>query len=281
LDPPISMALLRFISTCEALVILLIAFNHRAACADSAVQIDAAARSMAAVPTMPPRPNTLPSCENPLNGKGGYEPVCPSGYFRCCATCKGAPCFSEKGLYLSWRGIRECIKCSPGDYCKGCDTFQRCRPSDVVGRTGPRISPTGATRPQDCEICPTGYEADLHRAVCVKKWTHVCNAKYVKRCVRNCWAEEPKRMKNLNPCEKMKCQIYCAKQWDGACAAAFKTECLYRKTGPGIYDLYSADEEWLTDCSVDCDGAFSSHRLSTLALLCWAAVAIAGALHRD
>lgn len=225
--------------------------------------------------TMPPRPNTLPDCEDPVSEKSGYEPICPAGYFRCCATCKGATCFSEKGLHLSWRGIRECAKCAPGDYCTGCDTYKRCRPSEIVGRIGPKISPGGATRRQDCETCPAGYEADILRAKCVKKWTDVCNAKYVARCTRNCRSMDVTRMKNLNFCEKMQCQLYCAKRWSDACAKAFSFECNYRKQGPSEYDLYSAAEEWLMDCAVDCNGALSTNRLPLLLLLTWIVLAIA------
>jgi len=218
---------------------------------------------------MPPRPNTMPECPDPVSGKGGYEPVCPLGYFRCCATCPGATCFSEKGLHLSWRGVRECVKCAPGDYCSGCDTYDRCRASEIPSRLGPKISPRGSTRPQACETCPAGYEADLERQRCVKKWTDVCNAKYVGRCVRNCRSTDPTRLKDLNFCERMKCELFCAKRWSDACAKAFNFECEYRKQGPSEYDLFSADEEWLTECDVDCSGTLSTNRLPPLLLLLW------------
>lgn len=234
-------------------------------------QIDDASsesRKLAVVPTMPPRPVTLPTCDDPLTlsgtKKSGYEPLCPKGYFKCCSTCSGAVCFSGKGLEMSWRGIPECVKCMPGDYCEGCDIYKRCPLSEIPGRKGPKITAAGSTRRQDCEICPSGYEADLDRSRCVKKWTHVCSSKYVARCVRNCRAEDPKRMKDLTYCEKMKCQLYCAKMWSDDCVKAFQPECQYRKDGPTEYDLYPGDEEWLTECNVDCSGAVG---LRSLALL--------------
>lgn len=221
----------------------------------------------------------MPECKDPITGKEGYEPFCPPGYFRCCATCKGAVCYSEEGLHRSWRGIKECIRCAPGDFCAGCDTYERCRLSEVKGREGPKIAPAGSTRGQDCEICPTGYEADLKRERCVKKWSDECNTKYVARCTRNCYAEDPKRMKNLNFCERMKCEMFCANLWSSSCAARFKLECEYRKNGPNDYDLYSPDEEWLMDCDVDCNGA-QYIRLSTLALI-WSVACLLSSFLRN
>jgi len=240
-------------------------------CADG----DAAdARMLAAQPTLPPRPNTLPKCKDPVTGKDGYEPVCPLGYFKCCATCKGAVCFSEKGLDLSWRGVRECIRCAPGDFCNGCDTYSRCPQSKIPGRKGAKISPPGSVRPQECEVCPSSYEADIKRTRCVKKWRDVCNEQFVGRCIRNCKAEEPKRMKNLNFCEQMKCQLYCAKRWSDGCAKAYSKECEYRMDGPSAYDI-TEGEQWLTGCNVDCNGGRSSRHVHMVVLLCCVVLALA------
>lgn len=249
------------------LIIISLIQPHKVAC-----QNVSARDLQTAAPTMPPRPNTLPECTDPVTEKGGYEPVCPKGYFRCCATCKGATCFSEKDLFMSWRGVRECVRCPPGYYCKGCDIYEKCRESEIPGRIGPKITPMGSERGQDCEICPAGQEADLELSRCVKRWTDVCNKKFVGRCVRNCRAEDPSRMKNLNFCEKMKCQLFCAMQWSTECAKAFAWECDFRKSGPSPYDLFSEQEEWLTDCNVDCSGAY---QLRSLALLWWAVLSVA------
>lgn len=219
--------------------------------------------------TLPPRPNTLPDCEDPVSGKAGYEPVCPPGYFKCCATCKGARCFSNKGLHLSWRGIRECIRCAPGDFCLGCDTFTRCRLSEIPGREGPKITPPGSTRPQDCETCPSGFQADLERKTCIKKFKHVCNEQFVRRCTRNCKSADILKGKDMDYCERMQCQMYCAKQWSTECAEALSAECIYRKAGPSEFDILVEGEEWLTDCDIDCNSALSVLRLSPLALLLW------------
>ena len=36
-------------------------------------------------------------CPDPIYGADiCYEPVCPPGYFRCCATCYEAPCYGLK-----------------------------------------------------------------------------------------------------------------------------------------------------------------------------------------
>merc|ERR1719265_1301848 len=77
-----------------------------------------------------PRPSSDDTCPcwDPLRDDENicYEPVCPEGYFRCCSTCTSSPCYGTAYMELSWRGLVECIKCYPGDYCGGCDTFQEC-----------------------------------------------------------------------------------------------------------------------------------------------------------
>jgi len=229
---------------------------------------DVSMQVVSVVPTMPPRPNTLPTCEDPMTAKGGYEPVCPPGYFKCCATCKGAMCFSRKGLYMSWRGVRECIRCYPGDFCTGCDVYEKCTESEVPGRQGPKISAEGSTRSQDCEICPAGLQADLSRKRCVRQWTDVCNEKFVTRCVRNCYSEDPSKIKKLTFCESMKCQMFCAKRWSEQCAEAFGGECRFLKEGPGAYDTAASAGEWLhLGCDVDCDGVIASLRLPLMSAL--------------
>jgi len=85
-------------------------------------------------------------------------------------------------------------------------------------------------------------------------------------------------MKNLNFCEMMKCQLYCAKQWSDACVTAFSHECKYRMQGPSEYDLFTEGEEWLTGCNVDCSSALSARHLHIVVLLCCAVLAMAGML---
>jgi len=287
------MALARLMRYSVAMMLLLLVLINSTGANEAAVDFRGALHDVAAdevapedssrqlqeMPTMPPRPQTLLECSHPLTGMPDYESVCPPGYFQCCSTCQHTRCFSEKGLSLSWRGVNECIVCAPGDYCTGCDTFKRCQPSDIPGRIGARVSKAGSIRAQDCEICPAGYEADMIRKTCVKRWTDVCNFKYVKRCVRGCRSPDFTRRKSMNFCEKMQCQMFCANLWSPACAAAFKVECQYRKDGPYPYDIFSYEEEWLNKCDVDCNGALSAHLLHIVVLLCCAAMAMS--LHID
>lgn len=272
------MAHLRLVNAHEvrALLFFLIGLVHDAVCD---FDFDRQLQSMAMSPTLEPRPNDPPACEDPVTGKPGYEPKCPPGYFRCCATCKGAVCFSDAGLVRSWEGKKECKMCEPGDYCSGCDTYDRCRESDVPGREGPKTSPPGAKRPQDCMICPTGQEAHLDRLRCMNKWSEECNEKYVARCVRNCRAEDAVRGKNMTFCERMKCEMFCAKRWSSGCADAFKIECEILKAGPNPVDQYPDWQEWLTGCDVDCSGALQRH-LGAIVLL-WAVLASFRVLHES
>jgi hypothetical protein len=73
----------------------------------------------------------------------------------------------------------------------------------------------------------------------------------------------------------MKCEVFCAKRWSNACAAAFSEECRYRSGGGSEFDALS-EEEWLTDCNVDCNGTQQFH---SVALICWLVVAVVSTLH--
>lgn len=64
--------------------------------------------------------------------------------------------------------------------------------------------------------------------------------------------------------------------WSQACVDAFKVECQYRKDGPYAYDIFSAEEEWLNKCDIDCNGALSAHVLHIVVLL-----SMAMSLHID
>lgn len=273
------MELFRLLQSHErrSFLLFLLGLIHDAACDDwtsnsswdQQLLWDRQLQTIATSVTLEPRPNNPPTCPDPVTEQedSGYEPKCPPGYFRCCATCKGAVCYSETDLVRSWRGIKECKLCAAGDYCEGCDTYEMCRESDVPGREGYKTSPPGSKRPQDCQICPTGQEAHLDRLRCMNKWTDACNEKWVKRCVRNCRAEDPIRGKNMTFCERMKCELFCAKRWSSDCVSAFKTECEFLKAGPNPVDTYPDYQEWLNNgCDVDCSGALQ-HHLGLIALL--------------
>jgi len=210
-----------------------------------------------------PRPS-LPDdcdCQDPEGGDSCYEPVCPPGYFKCCASCKAAPCYSTQMTLLSWRGLPECIPCQNGDYCRGCDTFNKCPPSDQNDREGPRISQLMSTAVSDCESCPAGQEADLDLKKCMNIWTSECNVDYMGRCTRSCRATDRLPAndfgKILSPCERMKCIMYCANSFSGSCARAFGERCVYLTTMQfaSAVEQYSDSEEWLTGCPVDCSGS--------------------------
>jgi len=221
-------------------------------------------------------------CEDPRGTGECYLPVCPPGYFKCCASCKEAPCFGTEKMYLSWRGLPECIECAPGDYCDGCDTFKRCPDSTQPNRAGPRISQAKSISLGDCESCPTGLEGSFDRSVCMAKYTDVCNKEVVSRCIRSCKAEDPSRGKHLTPCERMKCTMYCSKQWGEDCATAVKDYCVFSTTL--VTDLEGGIEAEegqgaIVGCDVDCNAALPRATLtaSTAALVLSSALLLGGA----
>mgnify|MGYP002804159069 FL=1 len=226
------------------------------------------------VPASPRPTDSEPcGCPDPIYGSDiCYEPVCPPGYFRCCATCYEAPCYGlKKDLELSWRGIYECIQCEPGDFCNGCDTFTRCPDNTQPTREGPRVSRAGSTRIADCESCAAGMEASFKRDRCVAQYTHVCNEEFVQRCIRSCKAEEPARGKKLTACEQIKCEMYCAKQWSDECAQVVGDICrdLTTAKDSGVIgvDGMSSEVEILI-CDVDCNSSLRNHLAVLVSLLC-------------
>lgn len=214
------------------------------------------------------RPSSIHSCSCPdpiLGDKVCYEPVCPSGYYKCCSSCSESLCSDVQHMEYSWRGIRECILCPPGDFCDGCDTLKTCPASERVGREGPRVTPPGATRVADCETCGVGMEASFYRDVCVDKFKDECleetDEDYMERCMRHCTSPDIARRKELNSCERMQCQIYCAKQFDtdfgGRCLEFIRPQCLFLTGSPdaGNALVVGAGLEMLEDCDVDCNEA--------------------------
>lgn len=218
-----------------------------------------------------PRPSVVEECAcmDPIREDVCYQPVCPPGFYKCCATCKEASCYGSAKMYLSWRGLEECIECEPGDFCPGCDVFHGCPDSTQAYREGPRVSAKGAISISQCESCPTGREASFDRGACMPKYSDVCNSVVVSRCIRNCKASEPKRGKKLTECEKMKCTIYCSKAWSQACLDKVSEYCMFAITtvgnmSGGISAEYGAGA--ISDCDVDCSVA-AQHGASTAGLL--------------
>jgi len=217
-------------------------------------------KEVAAVFTQPQGDDKCP-CSDPVTGSGCYEPVCPSGYFKCCATCTASPCFgSSAKMELSWRGIPECIRCPAGFFCDGCDVFTKCPPSERAGREGPRISAEGSKRFADCEACAPGKEASLDHSACMPAYKDKCNAIFVKRCMGNCYSEDPFRRKDFTPCEAMKCLMFCARSWSADCAVVVGQHCQEQTTKEAGNGLLSGigdykEEKPLLGCNVDCSGA--------------------------
>lgn len=219
-------------------------------------------------------------CQDPLYGQRGkqcYSPVCPSGYYKCCATCGSAQCARKSEMWTSWRGNEECVRCEPGDLCRGCDTFERCPTYTRDGEEFPKITQGGAKTEDDCEACGRGLEADLDKQTCIERYSHACNKEFLERCIDHCSPSDP-LMLELNSCDKMKCTMYCANRWRPGCADALKTRCVYlARDRPNISDSGSiagyVEEEWLgRECDVDCNPA------QRLGLALVAAVAATAAL---
>jgi len=222
-------------------------------------------------------------CEDPLGRAGSgvcYEPACPPGYYRCCASCPNAPCYgSFKDIEFSWRGVKECILCRPGDFCPGCDQFQECPISNKVNREGPTTSRAGTVLQTNCETCAVGMEANLDRTGCTQRYSDVCSVKFVQRCIRGCEPENMTRSE-MTPCERMKCTMYCAKAWSDECAAALAYRCQilseiggFADPTPGAFSAIADGETYLLNCDVDCDHAVHRHGVPLASwLLCVVAV---------
>merc|ERR1712056_57799 len=89
----------------------------------------------------------------------------------------------------------------------------------------------------------------------------------VSRCIRSCKAGDPSRGKKLTPCERMKCTMYCAKQWGEDCLASVKEFCLFSTTlATNLLDGIEAEEGQgaIADCDVDCNIALP--RVQTMAI---------------
>lgn len=196
------------------------------------------------------------SCSDPLGRDTCYQPVCPPGYYKCCSTCKEASCYGTKQMYLSWRGLPECLECETGDYCPGCDTFFGCPDSTQPNRAGPRISGLRSSGINQCESCPRGLEASFDRGACMPKYSHACNVAVVSRCIRNCRAADPVRGKELTPCENMKCTMYCAKKWSEECRDKVEEYCIFATTPPiNMSGGVEAEEGAgaIANCNVNCN----------------------------
>lgn len=167
-------------------------------------------------------------CKDPKGGWECYNPVCPDGYYKCCFNCEVSLCAEGEtkinNLVLSYRGVFECLKCKPGDFCPGCDQYAECPPEMRTGDRGtqkptPKISAAGSVEERDCKRCPFDYEASLERDRCVNPWRDACNVYRMEVCVAGC------KPHNGDECERMACLLYCANQQSKKCLWAFKDDC--------------------------------------------------------
>jgi len=191
-----------------------------------------------------------------------YQPVCEKGYYKCCATCAMSTCVGHVNMAYSKRGIAECIPCPAGKFCTGCDVFQQCErysPPTADKDDEPKISVSkvGSKEALDCVQCTDGSDANLERDRCIEMYTDVCSTKLINRCYNSCLAEDG--TKNLTPCEKMKCLMYCAKAWSDECHGALARTCRTMTSPPPVKTDDPDDmidlSGYLIDCDVNCDGA--------------------------
>jgi len=220
-------------------------------------------------------------CKDPMNPDGDtcYQPICPAGYYKCCATCSMSTCVGYVKMEYSKRGIAECIPCPAGFFCKGCDIFEQCPvytpPPGPKGEPEPKlgVSKFGSKEVEDCITCSETEDANLEKDRCIELYYDVCNVKLVKRCYNSCLSSDG--TKNLTPCEKVKCTMFCAKAWNDECVDALSRTCRTLTNPPpekagDPADLFDKSM-YVYDCDVNCDGASS---LSLTALLASLAVAM-------
>eukprot|EP00746_Dinoflagellata_sp_MGD_P165180 gnl/MRDRNA2_/MRDRNA2_94300_c0_seq1.p1 gnl/MRDRNA2_/MRDRNA2_94300_c0~~gnl/MRDRNA2_/MRDRNA2_94300_c0_seq1.p1 ORF type:complete len:274 (+),score=32.92 gnl/MRDRNA2_/MRDRNA2_94300_c0_seq1:48-869(+) len=203
-------------------------------------------------------------CKDPMAPESDtcYQPVCEPGYYRCCATCHMSTCVGHTAMVFSKRGIAECIPCPSGFFCKGCDIFEQCATYSppTASRDDPpklSVSKTGSKEALDCVQCSDAEDASLERDRCIEMYLDVCNQKMLKRCYNSCLAADG--TKNLTPCEKMKCLMYCAKNWSDDCHGALSRTCRTMTSPPPVRDedddLEIDMSMYLIDCDVNCDYA--------------------------
>jgi len=175
-------------------------------------------------------------------------------------------------MVYSKRGILECIPCPAGFFCTGCDVYQQCKPykpqnakNDDEAKLA--VSKPGSKEVLDCTQCADSEDANLDRDRCIEMYLDVCNKQLLKRCYNSCLAADG--TKNLSPCEKMKCLMWCAKSWSDDCHDALSRTCRTMTSPPPVRedddDDFEVDmSQYLINCDVNCDGASG---LSLTALL--------------
>ncbi|CAD7934905.1 unnamed protein product [Amoebophrya sp. A25] len=147
-----------------------------------------------------------------------FIPVCPKGMYQCCFDCTISTCdrdalgfFPHGDLYLSERGVLECLQCKSGDFCSGCDSYQECPAFPTKNAAGagtyeaPRVSLPGSILDRECQRCPDGFEADFSRDRCVPPFRNDCDMVLLEICLAGC-----KDNPTNDECQRMECRIFCA-----------------------------------------------------------------------
>jgi len=196
-----------------------------------------------------PKPGTEPQDpDEPPDRSLCYDPLCPPGYYLCCYQCDLVTCAGNMPMSLSRRGKMECIECQPGDYCEGCDLYAECPVKGITkdSLTGedkmPKnpeylVSNPGAKTVDDCMECTRDFEASYDRFTCEPSFRKSCDETYMRRCMASCTDVKTK-------CDKMKCSLYCAKQWSAECLARYVWICDYFMNPPPVkLGVVSAPEE--------------------------------------
>jgi len=165
-----------------------------------------------------------------------FIPVCPKGMYQCCFDCTLSTCdkdelgfFPHGELYLSERGVLECLQCKSGDFCSGCDSYQACPSVMAKDSKGgvyetPRVSPAGSILDRECQRCPDGFEADFNKDRCVPPFREQCDMTLMEICISGC-KENPTN----DECQRMECRIFCAndqRDSNPECLDAHKEMCL-------------------------------------------------------
>ncbi|CAD7967103.1 unnamed protein product [Amoebophrya sp. A25] len=162
-----------------------------------------------------------------------FKPVCPRGTFKCCFSCEWSSCWKEgfsEELTLSFRGIYECLPCRRGDFCPGCDAFERC-PMEArfhyeMRKTvaSPKISAIGAGFERECQTCPTSGEADYANDRCLPSpWRHACDEEKLENCID--WECRDVEETLDYECERLNCRMRCAKEQSPECLNTFQEMC--------------------------------------------------------
>eukprot|EP00392_Amoebophrya_sp_AT5.2_P014051 g14187.t1 len=127
-------------------------------------------------------------------------------------------------MVLSLRGEKECLPCARGDYCPGCDAYQKCPGTQ---RLSYALRKVVDMRPRN--RCPCGRPHFSSRIWGVL-WRHACNETELSNCLLDgC----PADLHDGDECDRLKCRMQCAKEQGPDCVKAFAELCEEMTIGTG------------------------------------------------